>query len=99
MAKAREVDCSQVEQMKWLGGAGAGQGHRKARGLQVGFTYPLPHPALLTVSKSGGLQRPEQLTADALAIPSCLSQALGHCEVKGIQITAGVSVMCRFRLG
>lgn len=74
-----------------------GQGQRadpEPPGLRVGPTDPSASRVLLTVSKSDRLQRPEQLTADALAVPSGLGQALGHCEVKGVQITAGVSVRC-----
>lgn len=51
VAKAREVVCSQVEQMKGFGGrrcrsrSKGGSGWiREPRGLRVGFTYPLPAP-------------------------------------------------------
>lgn len=59
----------------------------------------VPHPrrpsVLLTVPQPRGLQHPEQLTADVLAVPARFSQALGHCEVRGVQIRAGVRVRSR----
>lgn len=89
------------------GGAGAepwrtGQGQRAGPGRSGNpevhgppVSVSLPHPVLLTVPKSCGLQRSEQLAADVLAVPARFSQALGHCEVKGAQIIAGVRVRSR----
>lgn len=59
------------------------------------FSSPLPHPVMLTVPQSGGLQSPKQLSADVFAVPARLGQGLGHCKVKGIQIIAGVRVSSR----
>lgn len=54
---------------------------------------------LLTVPQPDGLQSPEQLTADVLAVPARFSQALGHCEVKGVQIIVQVRVRNRVMIG
>lgn len=72
-----------------------GSGNPEAHGQGSLVSPTPPHPVLLTVPKSCGLQRPVQLAADALAVPGRFSQALGHCEVKGVQIIAGVRVRSR----
>lgn len=106
MARVGEVECFQGERTESMQRVGVrprglrggdtepGQGPREA-----GSTYTLtarpPPLVLLTIMEPHGLQRPEQLSADVLTVPAGFSQALGHCEVNGAGIMAGVRARTR----
>lgn len=78
-------------------GQGGSRKPRKPRPTgRVHLSPPLsPLSVSLTVPLPDGLQSPEQLGSDALAVPARLGQALGHCEVMGVRVTAQVRVRTR----
>ena len=72
---------------------------REPWGSRAGSTCPRLSPPplriVLTVPEPNSFQRPEELTADVLTVPTGFSQTLGHCEVKGVQIIARLSISNR----